>query len=223
MVLYDWVGPWYESLKVSQKIMGALLILSVLFNGYLLWQCLETQEDLNMRTIALNEAEERIQAFIYEEESEACTLAYIHISGAVNNPGVYALGPDVRLFEALEQAGGTTADADLSDLNLVAKLRDGTRIHIPEIIASGTEAPTTHHTDYITSQLTVSGESELIDLNSATVQELMSLTGIGEVKAQDIINYRETVALFEKIEDITKVSGIGEATYARIKDRIIVQ
>lgn len=142
---------------------------------------------------------------------------YVYICGAVHNPGVIEVPAGARLFEALEKAGGLTASASMASINQAAVLSDGQQI----VILTEEEAEQQ-------TQNTISGDDnmaaseKLVNINTATAEELMTLSGIGQAKAADIIHYRETVGHFQSIEDIMNVSGIKSAVYEKIKDKIVV-
>ena len=145
----------------------------------------------------------------------------VHVAGAVVRPGLYDLPEDSRVMDAVDAAGGFVAEADKNAINLAARLEDAQRLDIPfvagyvpedeqgfVVISEGTPSP-------------LAGE-ELIDINTASLEELDTLPGIGPTTAQKIIDYREENGRFEAIEDIVNVSGIGAATYEEIKDLITV-
>lgn len=146
-------------------------------------------------------------------KDESNTDIYVHICGAVINPGVYQVPAGTRVYQALELAGGSSDDAYLSGINLADKLADGQKVYIP---AEGENAEGVLSTD--------SGgvQSVMININTASEAELMTLPGIGQSRAKDIINYRVKNGLFESIDDIMKVSGIKEAAFEKIKDLIKV-
>lgn len=146
-------------------------------------------------------------------KDDSNTDIYVHICGAVINPGVYQVPAGTRVYQALELAGGSSDDAYLSGINLADKLADGQKVYIP---AEGENAEGILSTD--------SGDvqSVMININTASEAELMTLPGIGQSRAKDIINYRVKNGLFESIDDIMKVSGIKEAAFEKIKDLIKV-
>ena len=146
-------------------------------------------------------------------KDDSNTGIYVHICGAVINPGVYQVPAGTRVYQALELAGGSSDDAYLSGINLADKLADGQKVYIP---AEGENAEGILSTD--------SGgvQSVMININTASEAELMTLPGIGQSRAKDIINYRVKNGLFESIDDIMKVSGIKEAAFEKIKDLIKV-
>ena len=146
-------------------------------------------------------------------KDDSNTGIYVHICGAVINPGVYQVPAGTRVYQALELAGGSSNDAYLSGINLADKLADGQKVYIP---AEGENAEGILSTD--------SGgvQSVMVNINTASEAELMTLPGIGQSRAKDIINYRVKNGFFESIDDIMKVSGIKEAAFEKIKDLIKV-
>lgn len=146
-------------------------------------------------------------------KDDSNTDIYVHICGAVINPGVYQVPVGTRVYQALELAGGSSDDAYLSGINLADKLADGQKVYIP---AEGENA------EGILSIDSGGVQSVMININTASEAELMTLPGIGQSRAKDIINYRVKNGLFESINDIMKVSGIKEAAFEKIKDLIKV-
>ena len=146
-------------------------------------------------------------------KDDSNTDIYVHICGAVINPGVYQVPVGTRVYQALELAGGSSDDAYLSGINLADKLADGQKVYIP---AEGENA------EGILSIDSGGVQSVMININTASEAELMTLPGIGQSREKDIINYRVKNGLFESIDDIMKVSGIKEAAFEKIKDLIKV-
>ena len=144
----------------------------------------------------------------------------VHISGAVRNPGVYTLHPDDRVEDAVKQAGGFTGDAARDTVNLAHRLRDEEQILIPRLGETPPAATAPTVSQPHTSDSSAAGES-LIDLNTAAVDLLETLPGIGPVKAQAIVDYRRD-GPFKSVEEIMNVPGIGSATYDRIRDLVTV-
>jgi len=157
-----------------------------------------------------------------EVDNSKAAGIYVYICGEVANPGVYELSEDSRIYEAVDAAGGFTEKAARESINLASKVSDGMQITIynkeeaASLPADGTSAGKNSGQDQM------SGSSSLVNLNTATKEELMTLKGIGESKAEDIIRYREKSGGFKKIEDIMKISGIKEAGFQKIKDSITV-
>lgn len=135
----------------------------------------------------------------------------VDVAGAVPRPGVYELPGGSRVKDAVEAAGGFLAEADKSTINLAAPLEDGQRLEIPFL--EGTQplgAPRAEE-----------AQPELIDINTADVDLLSTLPGIGPTLAQRIVDYRDTYGPFFYIEDIMNVDGIGPDTFENIKDLIM--
>ncbi|WP_430079332.1 helix-hairpin-helix domain-containing protein [Priestia aryabhattai] len=143
----------------------------------------------------------------------------VDIKGAVQKPGVYQLPKDARVKDALAQAGGATKEADLRQLNLASKLQDEMAVYIP---AAGEEIPPSSPVSSISSSGT-SNDQPLVNINTANTDELQTLNGIGPSKASAIVSYREENGLFQTVEDLGKVSGIGEKSLEKIKAQITVQ
>lgn len=137
---------------------------------------------------------------------------YIHVCGCVKNPGLYLLKEGARIGEAIQAAGGLKANADDAAVNLAARLEDGMQVYVPSKQKETAQAGET----------SVGFREEKININQAKVEELTSLSGIGESRAQAIIDYREENGLFSSVEDIKNVSGIGEGIFERIKNKITV-
>ena len=166
---------------------------------------------------------------------EAKTLV-VHICGAVSAPGVYELPAGSRIIDAVEAGGGFLPEADEACCNLAEEIVDGCQIYImtkTESCADGqTEKKagiqTSPDSDMQTTDRNVRSnsapalENGLVNLNTADVAALMTLPGIGESRAKAIISYREQHGAFAKIEDIMKISGIKQAAFSKIKDKITV-
>lgn len=151
------------------------------------------------------------------------------ISGAVKHQGVYTLKNGARLQELIEAAGGTTEKAQLKAINRAILLKDQDKIHIPykgekvESAATAGTGTSTNSTSTSSNSSASNQESgEKVNLNTADVAGLQKLTGIGEKKAEQIIAYREQNGPFKKVEDLMQVSGIGEKTFASLKDQLTV-
>ena len=143
------------------------------------------------------------------------TRICIYIVGAVCSPGVYELAENSRVCDAVAAAGGLTEEAELSHINQAKLLSDGEQITVltkEEALTAGAMPG-----------VQISEEkSGLININTADAAALKSLSGIGEAKAAAIVEYRTSCGGFRTIEEITKVNGIGQALYSRIKDNITV-
>ena len=159
-------------------------------------------------------------------ETETDEMLQVFVCGAVINPGVYRLKKQARIYEAVEAAGGFGTDADRDWLNMAEVVQDGEKIRVytaeetQKLRASGLEDPGLAASPGMSSE--VSGTGEKINLNTATREQLMSLPGIGEAKADAVIAYRKERGRFQNIEEIMNINGIKEAVFFKIKDRITV-
>ena len=147
------------------------------------------------------------------------TVAYVDISGEVNKPGVYKVTSETRLFEVIEMAGGLTENADPDSLNRAEKVTDGQKVIVLSYEAAAESRSSSSSSSSYSSS---SDNSDKININTADSSELQTIPGIGPSKAQSIITYREQNGYFSSTEDIMEVTGIGQKTYASIKDYIVV-
>lgn len=154
----------------------------------------------------------------------AATRFVVHVDGAVASPGVVELdGADLRVFDAVEEAGGLLDDADTSSVNLAEPLSDGAKIHIPHVGEQADGAAATSAGQAQTSGATEPGSgSVLVNINTATKEELQTLTGVGEATAAAIIDERERNGAFANPEDLMRVTGIGEKKFEKVRDQICV-
>ena len=166
------------------------------------------------------QGESTVETQEYVENSEKSGV-YVYICGEVAAPGVYERSEDSRIYEAVDAAGGFTENAARESVNLASKVSDGMQITIYNKEEAASLPAGSGSAVGNTGQGGTSG-SGLVNLNTATKEELMILKGIGEAKAEDIIRYREKSGGFKKIEDIMKISGIKEAGFQKIKDNITV-
>ena len=139
---------------------------------------------------------------------------FVHVCGEVKEPGVYEMKQGDRVFHAIEKAGGFTDEAAQGYLNLALEVTDGMKLAVPP-------------KEWVDAQTFQEGESEevptgKVDLNTATKEELMTLKGVGQAKAESILEYRDTHGKFQAIEDIMNIPGIKEGAFEKIKDDITV-
>lgn len=180
-----------------------------------------------------------------EEKEDNISTVFVDVKGSVNSPGVYELEADKRVIDAINKAGGVTNNADTINLNLSKKLSDEMII----IVYSKTEISNYYKNNNNKNAKCASLEcvcpdefnqacldenkkeskalkensnsvSDKISINNASKEELMTLSGIGESKAEKIISYREKNGKFNSLEDIKNVSGIGDSVYEKIKEHI---
>lgn len=160
-----------------------------------------------------------------EDAVEEPSVLAVYVCGKVGRPGVYELTADSRVCDAIEAAGGVTKEADAEVINQAAPLSDGMRLYVPGL--EETAAMDRMGQD-LTASSTAGGSdparsaSGAVNLNTATREELMTLSGIGESKADSIIRYREENGGFSKIEDIMNIRGIKEGIFDQIKDSVTI-
>ena len=146
----------------------------------------------------------------------------VYITGEINNSGVYELKKGSRVIDLIKLAGDLTEDGDLNAINPARTLKDGESITIPKKFLVNSPAYEDAPSNNISTSQSGKTKEGLININKASKAELMELYGIGDVKAQAIIDYREENGSFVSIEDIKEVSGIGAKTFEKIKDKITV-
>jgi len=140
----------------------------------------------------------------------------VYLTGEIANPGILEVSPDLRLYQAVEAAGGLTAKADKDGINLAEKLSDGIHVHIPAIGEKPVEEGKLTGNGGLQS-----GSSLSIDINRATALELEALPGIGPKLARQIVEDRTANGPFRSPEDLLRVKGIGQAKLEQIKDLIV--
>jgi competence protein ComEA len=190
-------------MKWNRKIIGSLVIFAVFM------MCLAVGYFISRPAGNLKEE----QIFAEEAGTSAAEVQKltVYVNGEVNSPGVYSLSAGSRIKDAIEASGGFTESADIKRVNLAKKVRDEDYIFIDTQDSTQGSVGAT--------QGGISSDG-IVNVNTATKEELMTVPGIGEVTAQKIIDYREKNGDFQKIEDLTKVDRIGEKTLAKFKDKI---
>lgn len=154
------------------------------------------------------------------EENEATVSCMVHVCGAVERPGVYELPQGSRIYQAIECAGGLSNEADPNYLNQADFVSDGEKVYVP------TREEVAEMDSPLQNVVTQSGEtgapSGLVNLNTASEEQLCTLPGIGSSKARSIIAYREEHGSFDRIESVMNVAGIKDGLFQKIKAYITV-
>lgn len=156
------------------------------------------------------------------KKSSSAAEVYVDVDGAVASPGVYRLKEGARVSQAIDAAGGLTAEADVTGLNRASKVADGQKIYVPKV---GEQQAVTAGGGADGGAVVTSGANDaagLVNINTASASELQSLSGIGPSMAQSIIDERTKNGPFASVDDLMRVSGIGEKKLAKIKDCICV-
>ena len=214
--------------KYRYIILSGLLIIVFLFFN-------KNSDEIELTSDLSLEIKEEVTEEIPKEEK-----IKVDIKGAVKNPGVYEINSNGRVADAIAISGGLTNDADTSIINLSKNLTDEmviiiyTKEEVAEMLKGSTSikyiekeciCPEIENDACIDNVIdnkpdTNTSNEQKVSLNSATIDELMQLPGIGEVKAKAIIAYREENGGFKSIEELLEVNGIGESTFNKIKDQL---
>ena len=145
----------------------------------------------------------------------------VYVTGEVSSPGVIELEEGARIEDAIEGAGGITAEANLKNINLAYEVEDGEKIYIPNLSENDEEEESVSATD--SGGNSSSNSNGKININKATETELTTIPGVGASTAQKIVAYRDENGKFKTVEDIKNVSGIGDSKYESMKDYISVK
>lgn len=207
---------YFKDKKVLIIVGGVLLTLCLLM-GYFF---LDKKNNTLSESIVLE----------HDEKKEVVSNFYIDVKGAVKDPGVYLVSSGERVIDAIEKAGGLSKNANTSNINLAQKLESEMVVVVYTNSEIKKNSPklscdTTCNCDVIEINNCIKNEnsnSNLVNINTAGIDELMTLSGVGESKAKSIISYREENGSFKTVEDIKNVSGIGESLFLSIKDKITV-
>lgn len=211
----------YMKKKQRFKKIGLLLvIIGIVFLCTM--GCAEEQKD-DLKSLSLEKKEnsseqstDEIQEEKVDNVKDSSTI-YVYVCGAVHAPGVYELAEGARIYEAIICAGGLQEDADKNHVNQAQILSDGEQIYIP----TEEEVAQEHLISEVEKISGISADGR-IDINTATKEELMTLSGIGESRAESILTYRQVHGAFQNIEELMNVDGIKEGIFQKIKDSITV-
>ena len=155
-------------------------------------------------------------------KSSSAAEVYVDVGGAVVRPGVYRLKEGARVSQAIDAAGGLTAEADVTGLNRASKVADGQKIYVPKVGEQQTVAADGGADGGAVLASGANDVAGLVNINTASAAELQTLSGIGPSMAQSIIDERSKNGPFASVDDLMRVSGIGEKKLAKIKDCICV-
>lgn len=222
--------------KISKKIltsprliicMSTVVLIFCIASGFLLSNLLFHREPEEIA------AKEMLSPFSSSEENQLPEgntveedvrpkVMYTDIKGSVKEPGIYSFSSEERVYDVLKRAGGLLEEADSDRINFSAKIEDQQVLYIPAV---GEELP--EHLDQLVSpegkQSTADSEPSKININTASPSELQQIPGVGSVKAQEIIRFREENGSFQKVEDLQEISGIGEKTVEKLKNFVTIK
>ncbi|MGT2784917.1 helix-hairpin-helix domain-containing protein [Streptococcus merionis] len=153
-----------------------------------------------------------------KEEEESKTIM-VDVKGAVQKPGLYKLEAGSRLADAVAEAGGLSEEADSKSINLAQKLSDEAVVYVAK---QGEEVSVVQSSAATGTSSTSQSGNDLVNINTATLAELQTISGIGAKRAQDIIDYREANGGFKTIDDLNNVSGIGDKTMENLRAYVTV-
>lgn len=206
----------YGIVCLTILVLGTIYCISVLAK-----KDKEAIEYYNYQTVneeSLYSASENDNKIISSNNNQNSKI-YVYICGCVKKPGVYPCAEGTRVYEIIDMAGGLTEEAYVQALNLADIVEDKDKIYIPDMESFQNQENLSDNSIGIKDS---SKKSSLININTASLSELITLPGIGESRARDIIEYRTQYGKFNIKEDIMKISGIKEAAYSKIKDYITV-
>ena len=210
MAFFDeWKEKWESwSLAIKSAVIGGVLLLLVGVGGL-----------LPKKEEAVEESEAVVTTVLAEKTEENTTLEaviFVDIKGEVKKPGVYQMKVGDRVRDAIDAAGGLTAEADSQKVNLAQRVEDQMVIVVPKVGEEAEAIPAG-----VTSKET--SKEGKVNINTATVEELKTLKGVGEKKAEAIIEYRKKNGSFKTKEDLMKVRGIGKKLFESFEERIVTQ
>ena len=210
MAFFDeWKEKWESwSLSAKAAVIGGILLILVGVGGLFSKKEESVEETKVVETTVLAEKT--------EVSTTQETVIFVDIKGAVKNPGVYQMKVGDRVKDALEAAGGLTEEADSQKVNLAKRLEDQMVIVVPKVGEEAEEIPAGETRNEATKE----GK---VNINTATVEELKTLKGVGEKKAEAIIEYRKKNGSFQTKEDLMKVRGIGKKLFESFQERIVTQ
>lgn len=184
-----------------------------------------SEESISAEMIESESGEIESTSESVEEENAVAETWYVDLKGAVVTPQVVPISPGMRVHDVIDIAGGLLPDADESKINLAQLATDQMVVYVP-IKGEQVEASVTSLVEETATMAeedsSKTGDSELVNINTADATQLQTLSGIGEKKAADIIQYRETEGAFESVDDLTEVSGIGDKTLENLRDFVTV-
>ena len=210
MAFFDeWKEKWESwSLSAKAALIGGILLILVGM-GSLFSKKEESVEETTV--VEMTVLAEKTEVSTTQE-----TVIFVDIKGEVKNPGVYQMKVGDRVKDALDAAGGLTDEADSQKVNLAKRLEDQMVIVVPKVGEEAEEIP---------AGATSKEEAKegKVNINTATVEELKTLKGVGEKKAEAIIEYRKKNGSFQTKEDLMKVRGIGKKLFESFQERIVTQ
>lgn len=223
----------YQKILDSPKLIFSILLsIAILFLGTgLSVGRITSQEDAGHVPLTFSAGSSVIEENTQDSEQKTTykktsketipVVQYVDVKGAVNRPGIYSFSVEERIYDVIEKAGGLTEKADGNQINLAEKLTDQQLVYVPVIgeeipeVAKGKLPHSVEDTEKV-------GQEEKINLNTADLAQLQQIPGIGKVKGQEIIRYREEKGFFQKLEELQEITGIGVKTIEQLRNWVTV-
>lgn len=206
-------------MPMFKRSMVILAVILAVIGGYSIYSYYEAEEGVEL-------AEGSSSTEIAKEQ------VAVYVTGAVEKPGVVYVDFDGRVAEAVNKCGGLLPDADMARVNMAETVKDGMQVRVPEkivqAVAAGSNAASSGSsaskaTGTATAKASAgTSEGDMVNINTAGIDELKKLKGIGPSMAQRIIDYREANGAFQRPEDLQKVKGIGKAKFAKLESQVTV-
>lgn len=199
------------------KPIGVGILIIVIGTVYLLWPGHE-QSEKGIQSFSSTQTSQSIpksESQVKSTSKQTSAVIMVDVKGAVNKPGVYQVDTSDRVQSAILKAGGQRTEADMTQVNLAQRLTDGQVLYVP---IKGEQVPTNFANEAVASSQT----KTTINLNTATKEELQNLEGIGEKKADQILDYRQEHGGFKSIEELKSISGIGTKRFEAIKEQLAI-
>ncbi|EUJ46266.1 helix-hairpin-helix domain-containing protein [Listeria riparia] len=204
-------------LDLWQTYKKYIIVVAALLAAVGLFFLMQKDEEVTTTDAAAKEAPV-VEAKAEKQEPTISKVLIVDVKGAVNKPGVYELATDSRVKDAILKAGGLSPEADVKLLNMAQKVTDEMVIYAGKVGEEGIQPVTTAQ-----AEAPGGSDSKRVNINTADTTALQTIPGIGAAKAQAIIDHREKEGLFQKVEDLSKVSGIGAKTVERLSEHITVE
>lgn len=204
MSIRDRVEEWWiaQEFAMSKNQFIAVLVLTAIIAGGWLFYYFRVSSSTAPIKVSKKSASRETNISVSKSK------VFVHVAGAVKKPGVYKIDEGSRVIEAINLAGGFTKEADKDSLNLAAKVTDSQKITV------------SFKSQAASIQSSTSSDSALINLNTATEEQLDELPGIGETMAKRILEYREEKGSFSSVDELKEIEGIGEKKFAKLKEKV---
>lgn len=203
--------------KKNQLFVGGIVFICLLLVGiFFIWQ--KQNEEKSWENLTNTTSMTSSEAKTSQSQSQSQTIT-VDIKGEVVKPGVYVLSNDARMQKLVQLAGGFTKEAQQKEINLAQKLQDQQMVYVPN---KKEQLQTNEVNDTEGSNMASATSNEKVNINTADLTQLQTLSGIGIKKAEAILTYREENGNFKSIEELKEVSGIGEKTVEKLRASITI-